>query len=69
MYVIWCRNEGRGGLRVGVSDARYPIPYMADPITIFEHCYVRLMRRWLGRRAKRGWSLERMREACGEVIS
>ncbi|NCC96629.1 MAG: hypothetical protein EOM02_07290 [Synergistales bacterium] len=63
MYVIWCRKEG-GRLRVGVSDARYPIPYMADPITIVEPCDVRLMRRWLGRRAQRGWSLDRLREAC-----
>ncbi|MCF4152605.1 hypothetical protein L2W58_12440 [Dethiosulfovibrio sp. F2B] len=64
MYVIWCRREGRGGLRVGVSDARYPIPYMADPITIVEPCDVRLMRRWLRRRAKKGWSLERLRRSC-----
>ena len=63
-YVLWALDEG-DGLRIGASAARYaPIPFCAQVITLVEGCDLPIMRQWCERRAKRGWSVERMRKAC-----
>lgn len=65
-YVLWGIPE-EWGLRIGASDLRVsPIPFGADIITRVEACDLRVMRRWCERRAKRGWSVSKMRTFCGE---
>lgn len=62
-YVLWAeRLDGR--LRIGASDARYRPPIGVQVITIVEACDLRMMRRWLERRVKRGWTVEKMKAAC-----
>ena len=63
MYVIWAMAEGRR-LRIGVTNARVHIPFPAKAITTVEPCDVHLMKQWLKKRAKKGWSLEELRRAC-----
>ena len=65
-YVLWALDEGNG-LRIGASVARYaPIPFGAQVITLVEGCDLPIMRLWCERCVKRGWSVEKMRKACGE---
>lgn len=67
MYAIWGIPEKKR-IRIGISNACFsPFPFGAEIITLVEPCDVKLMRRWCERRAKRGWSINRMRQACGEI--
>ena len=66
-YVLWAIKEGRR-MRIGVSIARHsPIPFGAQVITLVDAPDLSMMRRWCSRAFKKGWSVERMRAACGEV--
>jgi hypothetical protein len=66
-YVLWGIPEKKC-VRIGMSDVRCPpLPFGAEIITYVEFCDLRIMRRWCERRAKRGWSINRMRQACGEI--
>lgn len=65
-FVLWGIPEEKR-LRIGVSDLRKsPLPFGADVITSVEACDLRMMRRWCERRARRKWSVEKMRTVCGE---
>lgn len=62
--VIWGIQE-RNRVRIGQSAASYsPIPFAARVIARVPECDAGMMRRWCKRRAKRGWSVDRMIEAC-----
>lgn len=66
-YVLWGIPEEKG-LRIGASDLRKsPLPFGADIITRVEPCDLDIMRRWCRRRARRGWTVEKMRAFCGEA--
>ena len=63
-YIIGAIPERRG-LRVGVSNAScYPLPFGADIITLVEFCDVDLMKRWCRKKARKGWTVEKMRRSC-----
>ena len=65
-YFIWGIPR-RGRVRIGVSNASYsPLPFDADIITLVESCDVDLMKRWCRKKAKKGWSIEKLRRSCGE---
>lgn len=65
-YIIWSVPCGRR-VRIGASDASVsPIPFGAEPITRVESCDLRIMLRWCRRRARRGWTVEKMRAACDD---
>lgn len=62
--LIWVIPE-INRMRVGASRAdRSPIPFGADIITRVPVCDKDMMLGWVKRRAKRGWSVEKMRGAC-----
>lgn len=64
-YVLWGIPEKKY-VRIGVSDVRCsPIPFGAEIITCVEFCDLRMMRRWCEKGSKRGWPIEKMRQACG----
>jgi len=63
-YAIWCIKGNDGKLHIGAGDAHVRIPRGAEIITFVEACDLRIMCRWLGRRAKRGWTLDRLRKSC-----
>lgn len=67
-YVLWAMQEGRR-IRIGASVARYaPLPFGAQAITLVEGCDLRMMCHWCRRCARKGWTVERMRRACGEDV-
>lgn len=62
--VIWGIPE-RNRIRIGASAAEYSLlPFGAEIIARVPECDADMMRRWAKRRAKRGWSIERMIEEC-----
>lgn len=62
--VIWGIQE-TNRIRIGRSIAAHsPIPFGARVIARVPECDADMMRRWCKRRAKRGWSVDRMIEAC-----
>jgi hypothetical protein len=65
-YVLWALPKDRR-LQIGASCSRYaPLPFAAEIITTVDAQDLRLMRRWCERRARSGWTIERLRAACGE---
>lgn len=64
-YVIWA-EERDGRLKVYASNARYRIPFGVQVITTVDAVDLKDMLHWCGDRARRGWSVERMRRASGE---
>jgi len=68
-YVLWAAKEGRC-IRIGASIARSaPIPFGVQVITLVEELDLPMMRRWCRKCARKGWSVEQMRLACGEEAS
>lgn len=62
--VIWGIPE-RNRVRIGASVAKNsPLPFGAEIIARVAECDARMMLSWCKRKAKRGWSVERMVEAC-----
>ena len=66
-YVLWLATEGQR-VRIGATNARYRPPFGVKVITIVEACDLVNMRRWCKTRLKEGWTLESMREECGEGL-
>lgn len=64
-YVIWA-EERDGRLSVRASSARYRLPFGVQVITTVDAVDLRSMLHWCGGRARKGWSVERMRKASGE---
>lgn len=63
-FVIWAIPE-HGRLRIGVFRADFsPLPFGAEIITKVIEADRDMMLRWIKRRAKRGWPLEKIRAAC-----
>jgi hypothetical protein len=65
-YVLWGLSIGDNRhIRIGASRGRdSPLPFGAEVIATVDAEDLRLMRRWCERRARRGWTVERMRSAC-----
>lgn len=66
-YVIWA-EERDGCLNVRASNARYRLPFGVHVITTVDAVDLRSMLHWCGDRARKGWSVERMRKASGEEV-
>lgn len=65
MVIIWAIQDGRRW-RAGSSNARYsPIPISAIPIIECMNCDKKFMLRWIQKRLRRRWSIERIKAACG----
>ena len=65
--LIWVIPENNR-MRVGASWAeRSPIPFGVDVIARVPVCDKEMMLRWVKNRAKRGWSVQKMKEACDYV--
>jgi hypothetical protein len=64
-FVIFAVPDGGERIRVAAYPRnRYPLPFGAEIITRVIEPDLDLMIRWAKRRAKRGWSLEKIRAAC-----
>lgn len=62
--VIWALPDG-ASWRIGTSDARYaPLPFAAEVICRVPRCDSASMCRWIERRIRRGWSIEKIKAAC-----
>ena len=63
-WVIWALKENYG-VRVGAHPAHSTyIPFSAEIITRVLYAEKEMMLRWARRRARRGWSIEKMKAAC-----
>jgi hypothetical protein len=64
-HVIFAIHETNDRMRVGALPAdKSPLPFGAEMITRVVGADLNMMLLWAKRRAKRGWSVEKMREAC-----
>jgi hypothetical protein len=64
-HVIFAIPERGGRLRVAAFPAdRSPLPFGAEIVARVADSDLRMMLLWTRRRAKRGWSLEKMKAAC-----
>ena len=64
-YVIFAVPEAGNRLRVGALPAhKSPLPYGAQAVTRVLSADLEMMLLWAKRRAKRGWSVEKMKAAC-----
>lgn len=63
-FVIWAIPEGKR-LRIGVLRADCSsLPFGAAAIARVPDADLDMMLSWVKRRAKQGWSLEKLRAAC-----
>ena len=64
-HVIFAIRELGGRLRVAAFPAnRSPLPFGAEIITRVAGADLGMMMLWTKRRAKRGWSIEKIKAAC-----
>jgi hypothetical protein len=64
-FVIWAVPNTRKKYRIGASPAhKYPLPFGAEMVTRVSEADLNMMMLWMKLRARRGWSVEKMREAC-----
>lgn len=63
--LIWAKPRRRKRPKIGCTNASFShIPYRARQITIIERVDKNIMLDWIHECLDKGWSLERIRDAC-----